>query len=109
MNNYQSGTSDVFEYIITVNLHEDLQQRILYLRKLFNEEFSVTEHLSKPQILLVRFTQREVMEAKIIRRLLLISMASQPFKMEFSGFDSIPSHTIFITVSWKTFCFTLQR
>jgi hypothetical protein len=101
MNNFLTPDAEVNEYVIAIVPHEDLQHRILYLRKMFNEEFSVSEYSSKPQIQLVRFSQRASMESKIIRRLLLISMSAQPFKIEFSGFDNIPGHTIFLNVSAK--------
>ena len=90
----------VYDYLIVLNLNEDLRNRIKEIQKEFNQEFKVETKASWPNLLLARFSNFEMKEDRIINRLNTIAMAYPPFKIELKDFGSFPSHTIYIpTVS----------
>lgn len=90
------------EYQLVLNPHEELRNKIMKIKS----EFSETYHNnmaagSKPHIALVRFTQLEMMEERIVNRLKVVGMGFRPFKVELKDYGSFPSHTIFINVITK--------
>jgi len=88
------------EYLLVLNPHEELRNKIRKVQQHFSEEYKTTSALSiKPNIPLVRFTQYEMLEERILSKLKTLAMTSQPFKMELKDYGSFPSHTIFIHVS----------
>lgn len=90
------------EYMLILNPHEELRGRIQQVKKDFCEAYQAPIVLSgKPHLTLVRFTQLEIMEERIIQRLRVIAMGYCPFKVELKDFGSFPSHTIFIQVTSK--------
>lgn len=90
------------EYLLVLNPHEELNNRILQVRKAFGDEFKTTQAAGgRSNIALVRFSQLEMMEERIINRLNTVCMGFQPFKVELKDFGSFPSHTIYITVTTK--------
>jgi 2'-5' RNA ligase len=90
------------EYMLILNPHEELRNRIQQIKKDFYEQYQAPAALGgKPQVTLVRFTQLELMEERIIPRLRTIAMGYCPFKVELKDFGSFPSHTIFIQVTSK--------
>lgn len=90
------------EYMLILNPHEELRGRIQQVKKEFNEAYQAAGALaSKPHIMLMRFTQLEMMEERIIQRLRVIAMGYCPFKVELKDFGSFPSHSIFIQVTSK--------
>jgi 2'-5' RNA ligase len=91
----------VMEYLLVLNPHEELRNRILQARKEFSETYDAPSTLGKPHLTLVTFTQRALMEERIIQRLRNIAMGYCPFKVELKDFGSYPSHTIFINMLSK--------
>jgi 2'-5' RNA ligase len=92
----------VNEYMLVLNPHEELRNKITRLRNEFSETYKNSAALiSKPNIALVRFTQLEMMEERIINRLKVIGMGFQPFKVALKDYGSFPSHTIFVNVTTK--------
>ncbi len=92
----------VNEYMLVLNPHEELRNKITRLRNEFSETFKNSAALiSKPNIALVRFTQLEMMEERIVNRLKVIGMGFQPFKVGLKDYGSFPSHTIFVNVTTK--------
>ena len=90
------------EYMLILNPHEELRNRIQQVRKEFYEAYQAPTALGgKPQVTLVRFTQLSLMEERIVQRLRTIAMGFCPFKVELKDFGSFPSHTIFIQVTSK--------
>src|SRR5579872_608932 len=90
------------EYMLILNPHEELRGRIHQIKKEFHEAYQAPGALaSKPHLTLVRFTQLDMMEERIIQRLRVIAMGYCPFKVELKDFGSFPSHTIFIQVTSK--------
>ena len=92
----------VNEYMVVLTPHEELRNKIIKVRQEFSEAYSSRAALgNKPHIALVRFTQLEMMEERIVNRLKVVGMGSQPFKIELKDFGSFPTHTIFINVATK--------
>src|SRR5262245_61570598 len=92
----------VYEYLLVLNPHEELRNRILQVKKEFFQNYKASAAVnSKPYVGLVRFTQYQMMEDRILHRLRLIAMSFPPFKVELKDFGSFPSHTIYINAVSK--------
>ncbi len=90
------------EYLLVLNPREELCNRIQRVKKEFYESYQAPTAIGgKPNLTLVRFTQLELMEERIVQRLRAIAMGFCPFKVELKDFGSFPSHTIFINVTSK--------
>jgi 2'-5' RNA ligase len=90
------------EYLLVLNPHEDLRNRIISIRKDFAEAFQTTASAAgKPHITLARFIVWGMMEEKIVNRLKIAAMGTPPFKVTMKDYGSFPSHTIFINVTTK--------
>ena len=90
------------EYLVILNPHEDLRNRITGIKKDFNEKFkSPGSFGGKPHVMLSKFTVWEMMEDKIINRLKVAAMGMPPFKIILKDYGSFPTHTIFINVTTK--------
>ncbi|WP_205508533.1 2'-5' RNA ligase family protein [Longitalea arenae] len=92
----------VNEYMLVLNPHEELRNKIAKVRTEFSETYKNSAALiSKPHIALVRFTQLEMMEERILNRLNVVGMGFPPFKVSLKDYGSFPSHTLFINVTTK--------
>jgi 2'-5' RNA ligase len=92
----------VYEYLIVLDPHEELCNRIIQLKKEFSEEYKTSTILGgKPHVTLVNFVQYELMEERLVNRLKTIAMGYYPIKIELKDYGSFPSHTIYINVSSK--------
>jgi 2'-5' RNA ligase len=91
----------VYEYLLVLSPHEELQNKILQVKKEFNKEYKVASNNGRPQLGLVSFFQYELMEERIMNRLNIVAMSYPPFKVELKNYGSFPSHTIFINVVSK--------
>lgn len=90
------------EYMLVLSPHEELWNKILKVKKEFNETYdSPTALWGKPHIALLNFIQFEMMEEKIVNSLKTIGMGYTPFKVELKDFGSFPAHTIFINIESK--------
>jgi len=90
------------EYLLVLNPHEDLRNRIMQVKKDFAEKYKTALTAGgRPHIALARFTQLEMMEERIVNRLKTVAMGYHPFKVELKNFGSFPSHTIFINVATR--------
>lgn len=90
------------EYLLVLNPHEELRNKIVQAKKEFYEKYEASTALGgKPHLALVRFTQLEMMEERIVNRLKTIAMGYHPFKVEMKDYGSFPSHTIFINIITK--------
>ena len=90
------------EYLLVLRPHEELRNRIMSVKKEFFEVYKAPTSLGgKAHITLVRFSQFEMMEERIVNRLKAIALGYMPFKVELKDFGSFPSHTIFINVITK--------
>jgi 2'-5' RNA ligase len=92
----------VYEYLLVLNPHEELRNKILQVKKDFYEKYEAATAIGgKPHVTLVNFVQYGLMEERIINRLRMIAMGVTPFKIELKDFGSFPSHTIYINVVTK--------
>src|SRR5260221_14753534 len=90
------------EYLLILLPHRELRDKIHHIQQHFTEKYSVPVSLSsKPNIPLVRFTQYEMMEERLLNKLKLIAMEYHPVKIELSNYGGFPSHTLFINVITK--------
>ena len=87
------------EYLLVLTPHEDLSNKIFYIKNVFADKYKSTyAKFGQPHITLVNFVQFEIAEERILNRLNTIAMGYHPFKVELKDFGSFPSHTIFINV-----------
>lgn len=92
----------VYEYLLVLNPHEELRNRIMQVKKDFYEKYEASTAIGgKPHLSLISFVQYEMMEERILSHLQLIAMSYPPFKVELKDFGSFPSHTIYINVVSK--------
>ena len=92
----------VNEYLLILDPHEELRNRITQVKKEFAEKYQVNNSWgAKPRITLLRFKQLEMMEERIVNRFKTIAMGYHPIKVELKDFGSFPSHTIYINVTTK--------
>jgi 2'-5' RNA ligase len=92
----------VYEYLLVINPHEELRNRITTIKKEFSEKYKAALALqTKPHITLVKFLAYEMTEEKLLHRLQVIAMGLMPFKIELKDFGSLPSHSIHINVTTK--------
>ncbi len=90
----------VYEYLLVLNPHEELRNKIMQVRKDFQESFQSVAG-GQPQLLLANFLQYEMIEERLVNRLNVVAMSYPPFKVELKDFGSFPSHTIYINVTSK--------
>jgi 2'-5' RNA ligase len=100
----------IFEYLLVLNPHEELRNKIMKVRQEFYNEYKATTALGgKPNIILANFLQYEMMEERLINRLKVVAMGFHPIKIELRDFGSFPSHTIYINVVSKVPVQTLVK
>ena len=100
----------IFEYLLVLNPHEELRDKIMKVRREFYDVYKEPTALGgKPNIILVNFLQYEMMEERLINRLKVVAMGFHPIKVELRDFGSFPSHTIYINVVSKVPVQTLVK
>ena len=92
----------VLQYMLVLNPHEDLRQRITQVKKEFRDKYKIeTASYNTAQLTLATFTQYEIVEERITNRLKVIAMGYHPFKVELKDYGSFPTHSIYIQVTSK--------
>ena len=92
----------VCDYMLVINPHEELSDKIIAIKKEFAATFDApAAQWGKPYVTLLTFSQLQLMEERIVNRFKMIAMAMPPFKVELKDFGSFPSHTIYINVDSK--------
>jgi len=90
------------DYMLVLEPHEALREEIMRVKKQFGETYDCAASVTgKPNITLVRFTQYEMIEQRIVRRLQMIATEHASFMVELNDFGSFPSHSIFLNVTTK--------
>ena len=90
------------EYIIILNPHDSLQQKITNIRHYVHAHYATPAPLyGRPNIRLAKFFSWEMTEEKLISHLKKIAMAMPPFKVALKDYGSYPSHTLFINAASK--------
>jgi 2'-5' RNA ligase len=92
----------VYEYLIVLNPHEELRNRIMQVKQDFYESYKAGSAIwGRPHVTLVNFLQYEMMEEKMVSRLNAIAMGYHPIKVELKDYGSFPAHTIYINITSK--------
>jgi 2'-5' RNA ligase len=100
----------IFEYLLVLNPHEELRNKIMKVkREFYDMHQSPTALGGKPNIILANFLQYEMMEERLLNRLKVVAMGFHPIKVELKDFGSFPSHTIYINVISKVPVQTLVK
>lgn len=99
---FSSKQLAVSEYLLILQPHEDLYNKILDIKRSFADTYDCPmAAFLKPQLTLLKFTQFEMHEARIIHKLEQVMATSVPCKIDLEGFGSFPSHSIYINVKTK--------
>ena len=100
----------IFEYLLVLNPHEELRNKIMKVKREFYDEYKATTALGgRPNLILANFLQYEMMEERLLNRLKVVAMGSHPIKVELRDFGSFPSHTIYINIVSKVPVQTLVK
>lgn len=92
----------VYEYMLILNPHPDLREKISAVREEFNKQFKVEKPLtSTPNLGIANFMQYAFKEESIVKKLRAIAMSFAPFKVEIKDFGNYPAHTLFFNVTSK--------
>lgn len=90
------------EYLLVLHPPEELWNKIVTIKKEFATKYEAPSAAwGKPHITLVKFSQLQMMEERIVNRFKMIAMGMPAFKIELKNFGSFPSHTIYINVETK--------
>ncbi len=89
----------VNEYMLVASLPESLSEKIMHVRKEFSDRFHVPAVAGKPYCALLRFTQAQSLETKIIDQLHLICMRAGPFKTVWQDYGFYPAHSMYIALA----------
>lgn len=90
------------EYLLVLQPHEELSEKILMIKEEFAERFEVPAAAwGRPQVAIAKFTQHQMMEERLVNRLRMVAMAMPAFKVELKDFGSFPTHTIYINIETK--------
>ncbi|MGE5109017.1 MAG: 2'-5' RNA ligase family protein [Sphingobacteriales bacterium] len=100
----------VYEYLLVLNPHEELRNKIMKVKKEFYDAYKASTAIGgKPHVTLVNFLQYEMMEERLVNRLKTIGMGYHPIKVELKDYGSFPSHTIYINITSKVPIQTLVK
>ena len=100
----------IFEYLLVLNPHEELRNKIMKGKREFYDEYKAPTALGgRPNIILANFLQYEMMEERLVNRLKVVAMGFHPIKVELKDYGSFPSHTIYINVISKVPVQTLVK
>ena len=90
----------VSTYLLLIEPRKDLQERIQHIKQEFYTRYKVFEDtLSHSSLSLVRYSQFQGFETRIVQHLRNIAKQTAPFSIDLKDFGSLPSHTIFINVA----------
>ena len=89
------------EYKLVIPLPDALQQKVIAIRTDFGEKYSYKPDTGRAHVILVMFSQLEMMEDKIRQKLRTITMGEAPFKIELKDFGTYPSHSIFVNIATR--------
>ena len=83
------------DYLIVIQPNNGLKDTIQIIKNHFTQKFKYTQAQTVPHIHLASFSQFTHLEKRFIHKLETIGKATKPFNIEFDGFDSLPSHSIY--------------
>ncbi len=98
----KGGRLTINEYLLIIQPHEDVYNKIMAIKKSFAEKYDCPLALyTKPHITLINFLQWEMQERKFMLRLKNTIEHRKPFLVSISNFGSFPTHTIYANVQTK--------
>ncbi|ANI88653.1 hypothetical protein A9P82_04735 [Arachidicoccus ginsenosidimutans] len=99
-----------YTYLLILHPDESVREKILEQKKLFAEKLECPSCLhSKPHITLLKFTQYNSLETRIVKRISNFAQTISPFSISLNGFGSFPSHTIYFNVQTKNEIISLVK
>lgn len=91
------------EYRLVAELPQALRESVQKVKQYFADTYDCAPAaMGKPHITLLRFSQYEMTEPRIVRRMEQVATERAAFMVELNGFGSFPSHTIFFSVATQT-------
>ncbi|MEP6746632.1 MAG: 2'-5' RNA ligase family protein [Bacteroidota bacterium] len=90
----------IYEYMLILNPHEELRNRITTVREEFNTRYKIEKGVGfKSNLGIASFMEYEMKEESILKKLRAVALGFAPFKVELKDFGSFPSHTVYINVT----------
>ena len=91
------------DYQLVIMPNETFRQRVMHVRKEFAEKFGLEKPFAGGAHLpLLKFSQVEMMEAKVINALKGIAMGIQPFRVEVKDYGSYPTHSVYLNTTTRS-------
>lgn len=87
----------VSEYILILNPHEGLQEKIMRIKRDILEKYDSGFLVNrKPVLRLARFYSYQMTEEKLMNHFKIAAMAMPPFKVLLKDYGVYPNHTLFV-------------
>lgn len=97
-------------YLLVIPPKEALQQKIQAAKQLFAESYDATINTKGlANITLIRFYQYEMIEHRLLPRLLQLFETQGSFMVDINGFDSQPTHSIYMNITTKAALINLVK
>lgn len=91
-----------YTYLLILHPDESVREKIMEQKKTFSQKLECPSCLySRPHITLVKFTQYNSLEPRIVKKIVSLAQTISPFSISLNGFGSFPSHTIFFNIQTK--------
>lgn len=99
------------QYLLLIAPDNDVYEKIMAEKRAFAEKFDAPAILfAKPHITLLKFTQCEPAEKRIVRQLQQYADTVDPMDLRLQGFNNFPSnHTIYVNVTTQNDIVKLVR
>ncbi len=90
------------EYMLVICLNEDVNEKIMKIKNLFASRYECPQAMhTRPQLILARFSQFEMMEQRLMNKLTMLSSSRSAFKLDILDFVGIPTHSIALGIASK--------
>ena len=85
------------DYQLVIMPNETFRQRVMHVRKEFADRFGLEKPYSGGAHLpLLKFSQVDMMETKLVHALKAVAMGVQPFRVEVKDYGAYPTHSIYL-------------
>lgn len=102
--------SAVAEYLLVLQPHEDLFNRIMQEKQAFARAYDCpAASFGQPQIVLAKIVQRIWSEPNWLRRIARTVSEHKPFTVTLENYGSFPTHSIYLQVKTKTAIVSLVK
>jgi 2'-5' RNA ligase len=107
---YDTPDAAVAEYLLVLQPHEDLFNRIMQEKQAFATAYDCSAAVySKPHITLVKMVQRVWSEPHWLKRVARTVSEHGPFTVTLENYGSFPTHSIYLQVKTKTAIVSLVK